>query len=48
MKPPQNVWSIFFENKGVEFMNIARILHHPYIVKPFPSSSVKFLMPMVT
>ena len=38
----------FFEIKGVEFINIARILHHPDIVKSFPSSSVKFLMPMVT
>ena len=25
-KPPKNVCSIFFENKGVEFINIARIL----------------------
>ena len=31
-KPPQNVCSIFFENKGVEFINIARILRNPDIV----------------
>ena len=47
-KPPQNVCRIFFENKGVEFINIARILHDPDIVKSLPSSSVKFPMPMVT
>ena len=47
-KPPKNVCSIFFENKGVEFINIARILRDPDIVKSLPSSSVKFPMPMVT
>ena len=40
--------SIFFENKGVEFINIARILRDPDIVKSLPSSSVKFPVPMVT
>ena len=40
--------SIFFENKGVEFINIARILRDPDIVKSLPSSSVKFPIPMVT
>ena len=47
-KPPKNVCSIFFENKGVEFINIARILRDLDIVKPLPSSSVKFPIPMVT
>ena len=47
-KPPKNVCSIFFENKGVEFINIARILRDPDIVKSLPSSSVKFPIPMVT
>ena len=46
-KPPKNVCSIFFENKGVEFINITRILPDPGIVKSVPSSSVKFPMPMV-
>ena len=47
-KPPWSMCSIFFENKGVEFINIARILRDPDIVKSLPSSSVKFPMPMVT
>ena len=47
-KPPKNVRSIFFENKGVEFINIAHILCDPDRVKPLPSSSVKFPIPMVT
>ena len=47
-KPPKNVCSIFFEKKGVEFINIARILRDPDIVKSLPSSSVKFPIPMVT
>ena len=37
-----------FENKGVEFINIARMLCDPDIVKFLPSSSDKFPMPMVT
>ena len=40
--------SILFENKGVEFINIAGILCDSDIVKSLPSSSVKFPMPMVT
>ena len=47
-KPPQNACSIVFENKGVEFINIARILQDPDIVKSLPSSSVIFPMTMVT
>ena len=41
-KPPKNKCSIYFENKGVELINIARILRDPDIVKSLPSSSVKF------
>ena len=41
-KLPQNVYSIFFENKGVEFINIARILRDRDIVKSLHSLSVKF------
>ena len=47
-KPPQNVCSKFFENKGVEFISIARILRDPDIAKSLPSSSVKFPIPIVT
>ena len=47
-KPPKNVCSTFFENKGVEFINIARILRDPDIVMSLLSSSVKFSIPMVT
>ena len=36
-----------FENKGVEFINIAHILRDPDIVKCLPSASVKFSMPIV-
>ena len=39
---------IFFENKDAEFINIARILCNPDIVKSLPSSSVKYPIPMVT
>ena len=35
-KPPKNVCSIFFENKGVEFINIALILRDPDILKSLP------------
>ena len=47
-KPPKDVCSICFENKGVEFINIARILRDQDMVKYFPSSSVKFPMSMGT
>ena len=47
-KGPKNVCSIFFENKGVEFINIACILRDPDIVQSLPSLSVKFPIPMVT
>ena len=46
--PPKNVCSIFFENKGVEFINTASILCDSDIVKSLPSSSVKFHLPMVS
>ena len=38
---------IFFEDKGVESINITRILRDPDLVKSLPSS-IKFPMPMVT
>ena len=47
-KPPKNVCSIFCENKGVEFINIAPILRDQDIVKSIPSLSVKFPTPMIT
>ena len=47
-KPPQNACSTFFENKGVEFINIAHILRDLDIVKSLPSSYGKLPMPMVT
>ena len=48
MKPSENVCGIFFENKGVESINVARILRDPKIVKTFPTLSVTFPVPMVT
>ena len=47
-KLSKNVCSIFFENKDVEFINIACILRDSDIVKSLPSSSGKFPIPMVT
>ena len=47
-KPPQNVCTMFFENKGVAFINLARILPEQDIVKSLPLSSVKFHILMVT
>ena len=41
-RPPQNVCSIFFENEGVEFINIARNLRDPGIAQSLALSSVKF------
>ena len=35
-KPPENVCNIFFDNKGVEFINLARILRDPDVVSSFP------------
>ena len=40
--------NIFFENKGVEYINVARILRDSDIAESLPSSCVKFPMPMVT
>ena len=47
-KLPHNVCSIFFENKGIKSINIARILRDPNIVKFIPSSSVKLPLLMFT
>ena len=42
-KLPKSVCSIFFENKGVEFTNVARILRDPDIVKSFLHHLLSFL-----
>ena len=47
-KSPENVCSIFFDNKGVEFINLARILRNPDIVSSIPKTPKKFSTPMVT
>ena len=47
-KPPENVCNIFFDNKGVEFINLARILRDPEIVSLIPDTPHKFSIPMVT
>ena len=44
-----NLWLLSQRrSKGVEVINIARILRDPDIVKSLPSSSVQITMPMVT
>ena len=45
---PESICSIFFENKEVEFINIASILWDPDILKSLPISTIKCLMPTVT
>ena len=47
-KRPENVCNIFFDNKGVEFINLARILRDPEIVSLVPDTHKKFSKPMVT
>ena len=47
-KPPDNVCNIFFDNKGIEFINLARILRDPEITSLMPNTAVKFSTPMVT
>ena len=47
-KSPENVCSIFFDNKGVEFINMARILRNPDIVSSIPKTPKPFSTPMVT
>ena len=42
-KPPENVCSIFFENKDNEFLNTARILRDPDIVRSFLHHLLNFL-----
>ena len=46
-KPPENICSILFDNKGVELINIAHILGHPEISSALPTS-IEFSIPMVT
>ena len=47
-KSPENVWSILFENKGVEYLTLARILGNPNRVNFLPTSSVEFPVLRVT
>ena len=47
-KPPENVCNIFFDNKGVEFINLARILRDPDVISSLPNMPKKFSTPMVT
>ena len=47
-KSPDNICSILFDNKGVEFINLSRILHDPDITSSLPSTPIKFPIPMVT
>ena len=47
-KPPQNMCRILFENKSVEFINMARFFRDPDTVKSLSPSSAKFPMAMVT
>ena len=46
--PPENFCSMFFGNKDMEFIKIARILRDPEMVKSLPTSCIKFPIPMVT
>ena len=46
-KPHENVRSISFEKNVGEFLNIARILRGPKIVKSLPTSSAKCPIAMV-
>ena len=47
-KPPDNICRIFFDNKRVELISIARILRDPEISSTLPTTSVRFPKPMVT
>ena len=47
-KPPENLCSIYFDNKGVELINIPRILQHPDITSSLPTTTIKFPIPRVT
>ena len=46
-KPQEIICSIFFDNKGVELINIAHILRDPEISSALPTS-IEFTIPMVT
>ena len=46
-KPPENICNIFIDNKGVELINIARILRDPEISSALPKS-IEFPTPLVT
>ena len=45
--PPTNLCHIFFDNKGIEKINLARIFHDDSIQKSIPSIAKKFDTPTV-
>ena len=47
-KRPANVYDILFDNKGVELINIARIMHDPDVTSAISHTSTKISIPMVT
>lgn len=40
--------NIFFDKKGVEFINIAKTVRDPHITSSLPTTSLKFPIPIVT
>lgn len=47
-KPPENVFNQFVDYESNEFVNLARILHGPYIMSSLPIIPKTFSLPMVT
>ena len=45
--PPTNLCHIFFDNKGIEKINLAKIFHDPSILNAIPSVAKKFETPTV-
>ena len=45
--PPENICSIYFDNKDVELINLPRILHEKALDRFLPSKNI-FPKPMVT
>ena len=46
-KPPKNLCHISFSNKGVELLNLPRILHDPSLADSLPNASFNFEVPTV-
>ena len=44
-KPPDNLCHIFFSNNGLEFLNLPRILHEPFLNDFLPNASFNFDVP---